>query len=327
MFFVYVLVRNLMLIFPFLLYSGLAAQSLSIKDEVKFLALGDSYTIGQSVAASARWPAQLIDSIRAEGINASDARIIATTGWTTDNLELGITRADLSNDFNLVSLLIGVNDFYQRGTVEAYIPKFKGLLNTAVMLAGGDKSRVFVVSIPDYGFTPFGQSDRPAISAGIDAFNAANKIVTDEMGILYVDITDISRRGLDQPDLVAGDGLHPSAKQYTLWVRRILQNMEIESVEDDGDEEIITDVKEQAEPQLRISPNPSTELIRISNLRTNIRSVSFTLINLNGQSVHRKEQLRDDELNIDVDDFPSGVYVLSLYGDQRLISRTRIVKQ
>lgn len=188
---------------------------------IKFLALGDSYTIGESVAVNERWPVQLAHALRKKGIDCSDPEIIATTGWRTDDLKHAIEKARLKPEYTLVSLLIGVNNYYQGKSAESYAPEFEELLRTAIALARGDKSRVFVVSIPDYGYTPFGKEKQQTISAGIDAFNAVNKSIAQKLGVKYISITDISRNGLAEPDLVATDGLHPSGKMYSAWVERM----------------------------------------------------------------------------------------------------------
>jgi lysophospholipase L1-like esterase len=215
-------------IFPILfLLSSPTMGQLIIEDNIKFLALGDSYTIGESVVAHDRWPEQLIDSLSARGLDYIDTKIIAVTGWRTDNLQEAIRDAKLKDEFTLVSLLIGVNNFYQGKSVDSYIPEFETLLQTAIELAGGIKSRVFVLSIPDYGYTPFGKSNQEAISHGIDAFNAANESIAKRIGVKYFNITDISRRGLDEPDLVAFDGLHPSRKMYAAWVQKILSEAKL----------------------------------------------------------------------------------------------------
>jgi lysophospholipase L1-like esterase len=203
------------------------AQKLIIKEEVKFLALGDSYTIGESVTASNRWPVQLVDSLQKRGVDCLQPKIIATTGWRTDNLKNAIGKTKLKGQYNLVSLLIGVNNYYQGKSAESYAPEFEELLLTAIKLAGGVKTSVFVLSIPDYGYTPFGKDNQAKISEGIDAFNAINKSISDKLGVKYYSITDISRRGLSEPDLVAPDGLHPSEKMYSQWVQRILDDITI----------------------------------------------------------------------------------------------------
>ncbi len=190
--------------------------------KTKFLALGDSYTIGESVPESERWPVQLAKALRDGGQPTEEPRIIATTGWRCDQLKKAILEANLTNDWGMVSLLIGVNNQYQKHTAESYAPEFEELLDMAVKLAGGKRENVFVVSIPDYGFTPFGQPKQAEISKAIDAFNAVNKSITEKKGIRYVNITDLTREGLAKPDYVAADKLHPSGKMYTLWVERIL---------------------------------------------------------------------------------------------------------
>lgn len=183
-----------------------------------YLALGDSYTIGESVAYAERYPVQLVNTLRAAGASINDPRIIARTGWTTDELNQGINNAsDLQPPYDLVSLLIGVNNQFRGRPVSDYRPEFKTLLDRAVALAGGRKDRVFVVSIPDYAYTPYGNGS-PAISAGIDAYNAANEEITRLAGIRYFNITPISREGLQDSELVAPDRLHPSGKQYGRWV-------------------------------------------------------------------------------------------------------------
>ncbi len=184
-----------------------------------YLALGDSYTIGESVKESERFPNQLADSLRADGTKISVVKIIARTGWTTDELQTAINTSGLTADstFSMVSLLIGVNNQYRGRSVEEYKPSFTALLERAIKFAGGKKERVVVVSIPDYAYTPFGRGQQ-TISTGIDQFNAANEAITRSMGVAYAQITPISRNGLNDPTLVATDGLHPSGKQYGQWV-------------------------------------------------------------------------------------------------------------
>ncbi len=204
------------------LFTKVQAQNFSKTVDTKFLALGDSYTIGESVAEQERWPEQLAAALRAKGNKIAKPRIIAVTGWRTDQLKKAIEEANLENEYGLVSLLIGVNNQYQKKTAESYRPEFEELLDMAVKLAQGKKERVFVVSIPDYGYTPFGKPNQVTISKAIDEFNAVNKSITEGKGIKYVNITDLTREGLDKPEYVAGDGLHPSGKMYTRWVERIV---------------------------------------------------------------------------------------------------------
>ncbi len=189
---------------------------------IELLALGDSYTIGQSVAEPDRWPNLLAKGLQESALEVKRTQIIARTGWTTANLISAIQTQKPDSNFNLVGLLIGVNNQYQGRTLAEYQTQFTQLLNTAIALAHGNKNRVFVVSIPDYGFTPYGQSNQQGISAQLDQFNAANLQITQAAGIQYFDITPISRQGLADPDLVANDGLHPSGKQYAAWVELML---------------------------------------------------------------------------------------------------------
>jgi lysophospholipase L1-like esterase len=217
---------------PLLFLSSSAMAQLIIEDNIKFLALGDSYTIGESVVAQERWPVQFIDSLSARGLDFTESKIIATTGWRTDNLKEAVKKAKLKPEYSLVSLLIGVNNFYQGKSVENYKPEFEELLQTAIQLAGGVTSHVFVISIPDYGYTPVGEKDQATISKGIDAFNKANESIAKKLGVKYYNITDISRKGLTNPDLVAFDGLHPSGKMYAEWVNRILSDVIIKYAEE-----------------------------------------------------------------------------------------------
>lgn len=186
-----------------------------------FLALGDSYTIGEAVAEEERWPVQLAQLLRQKGYNVQPPEIIATTGWRTDQLKEAIEKGTKRTVYDMVSLLIGVNNQYQGKSVESYRPEFEELLLKAIELAGKNKDRVFVVSIPDYGYTPFGREKQPLISAAIDAYNAANREIAEKHGVRYFYITDLTRKGLDDPSLVAPDGLHPSGKMYALWAEHI----------------------------------------------------------------------------------------------------------
>ena len=191
----------------------------------RFLALGDSYTIGESVCDTCRWPAQLKTALENEidGSNIS-VSIIAQTGWTTTNLLQAISEASTSNNYNLVSLLIGVNNQYQGKPFSLYETEFVQLLDIAIAKAGGDKTKVIVVSIPDYAFTPFGQSMSNPIQITTDLinYNAYAASVCNERGVSFVNITDITQEGLNDSSLVATDGLHPSEAAYALFVERLL---------------------------------------------------------------------------------------------------------
>ena len=208
-----------------LLATLLFADANAMPTEHTYLALGDSYTIGESVAATERWPVQLVSALRANGRVFSDPLVIAKTGWRTDDLKAAIDKAQLKHDFDLVSLSIGVNNQYQGKSADQYAVEFEDLLLTAIALAKGVKGSVLVVSIPDYGYTPFGQRKQAEITQALDQFNAINARITKKHGVMYFNITDISRLGLAQADLVAADGLHPSGKMYALWVARIASGL------------------------------------------------------------------------------------------------------
>lgn len=191
----------------------------------RFLALGDSYTIGESVAPEERWPNQLASALRARGAGIGDPEIIARTGWTTDELSTAIDSAAPRGPYSLVTLLIGVNNQYRGLDAEQYRREFTTLLERAIGFAGNDPKKVIVVSIPDWGVTPFAaQRDRGKIATEIDRFNAINREETLRAGAHYTDITPVSRR--PDPALVAGDGLHPSGKMYSEWVTLILPEAE-----------------------------------------------------------------------------------------------------
>jgi lysophospholipase L1-like esterase len=199
--------------------------STAMTDTLYYLALGDSYTIGESVEEAERYPVQLVSRLRKADVKIAEPTIIARTGWTTRQLKQAIANADLREKYELVSLLIGVNNQYQGINMEVYKTEFRELLKKAIELAGGNTRRVFVVSIPDYAYTPFGRNSS-TISKQIDEYNAVNLSITREYGIAYFDITPISRKGLEQPDLVASDGLHPSGKMYTQWVQIMYNEVE-----------------------------------------------------------------------------------------------------
>ena len=189
----------------------------------RFLALGDSYTIGEGVEPGQRWPVQLAAALRVQGIAIADPEIIATTGWTTDDLAVAIDTADPRGPYKLVSLLIGVNNQYRGLPLDEYRRQFAELLGRAIAFGGDEPSRVLVLSIPDWGVTPFAEGrDRGMIAMEIDAFNAINRAEALRGGARYVDITPASRRARTDRSLVAEDGLHPSAEMYRLWAELAL---------------------------------------------------------------------------------------------------------
>ncbi len=186
-----------------------------------YLALGDSYTIGESVAPNLRWPEQLVDRLATWMPNDTllDPVILATTGWTTSNLSQALAASGYEDTtWDYVSLLIGVNNQYQGLAMESYAVEFTQLLDRAIACAGGRADRVFVVSIPDYGYTPFGQGNQVQISEQLQAFNATCRSLTLDAGVAHFNITPISQQWPIMEGLVAADGLHPSGLQYGLWV-------------------------------------------------------------------------------------------------------------
>lgn len=188
-----------------------------------YLALGDSYTIGESVDSARRWPVQLVRRLREKGVDVADPMIIARTGWTTDELAAGIGEAEPGGPFDFVSLLIGVNNQYRGRDPEEYRGQLRELLEGAVHFAGGRRERVLVLSIPDWSVMPFAQDrDREQIAREIDAFNRIKAEEAEALGIRHVDVTGISRKAAGDPSLVAEDGLHPSGAQYARWVERAL---------------------------------------------------------------------------------------------------------
>jgi lysophospholipase L1-like esterase len=193
-----------------------------LKGAYQYLALGDSYTIGQSVNLSESFPYQLKAQLNQRGYKVTDPTIIAVTGWTTANLINAIQQANLTQKYDFVTLLIGVNNQYQGMSQSDYRTQFVQLLNTAIGFANGNKLHVFVISIPDYSVTPFASgSNKAQIAAGIDQFNNINRDESTKAGVNYLYITDISRMATTDPSLVATDGLHPSGKMYGLWVNQL----------------------------------------------------------------------------------------------------------
>lgn len=206
----------------------------------RYLALGDSYTIGESVPAGARWPNRLAELLRAQGIAVANPDIVARTGWTTDELgaaldaleggaAVALTDAEAAPrprpPYQLVSLLIGVNNQYRGRPVDEYRQQLRALIARAVGHAGGQPGRVVVLSIPDWGVTPFAREhgrDVAQVARDIDAFNAAKREECARAGVAFVDITGLTREAAARPQLLADDGLHPSAIDYQRWAEQAL---------------------------------------------------------------------------------------------------------
>jgi lysophospholipase L1-like esterase len=186
---------------------------------LSYLALGDSYTIGEGVAEPDRWPAQLAARLRQSGVALADPDVIAKTGWTTDELDAAITEQS-PDPHAFVSLLVGVNDQYRGGAVDAYRTRFAALLDRAIALAGGRADRTLVLAIPDWGVTPFGAAsgrDATVIASELDAFNDAARTLCEQRGVAFVDIAPDYREHGSNPGMLADDGLHPSAAMHARW--------------------------------------------------------------------------------------------------------------
>lgn len=198
----------------------------SCQKEIKrqsYLALGDSYTIGERVKENQRWPMQLVDSLAKKSVFLETPEIIAKTGWTTDELKSGIDDSSLNYPYDWVSLLIGVNNQYRGRSIEEFRNEFEVLLSEAITYSGNRRERVFVISIPDWGVMPFAKErDQEQIATEIDNFNQVIYELCAIEEIEFIDITPLSRKIDLHPDWVADDGLHPSGKQYAAWVQEIL---------------------------------------------------------------------------------------------------------
>ena len=188
---------------------------------LRVLALGDSYTCGEGVEPAQRWPVQLARALRDGGIDAGEPHVIATTGWTTDELAAAIAAQQPLGTFDFVTLGIGVNDQYRGRSTAEYRAQLDPLLDTVIALAGGRSERVLMLSIPDWGVTRFAREqkrDVAAIGREIDAFNDVARSMCEARRIAFVDITPTSREHGDADDMVVADGLHPSGAMYARWV-------------------------------------------------------------------------------------------------------------
>lgn len=194
---------------------------------MRYLALGDSYTVGERVDPGERWPAQLTTRLRERGFTFDDPLIIATTGWTTGDLSRALVQTGPLGPFDLVTLLIGVSDQYRGRTEDEYRRQFRTLLQRAITYAGEDATRVVVLSIPDWSVTPFAsalgaeQSSLERITVAIDRLNAINQAEAERLGAYYIYVTPISREAAFDRSLLAADGLHPSGKMYARWVNLV----------------------------------------------------------------------------------------------------------
>ncbi|MDB5257167.1 MAG: lysophospholipase [Chitinophagaceae bacterium] len=202
------------------------STAMSQTKEIHYLALGDSYTIGESVARQQTFPFLLAAELNAKNKLEVKPTVIARTGWTTGELQSAVDEAQPSAAYDLVTLLIGVNNQYRGMSLKQYEREFTVLLEQAIVFAKSKKENVIVISIPDYGCTPYGAGSKERIGREIDDFNRVNKRVASKKGIHYVDITPISRQASQKSGLVAEDGLHPSAEMYRLWVELLLPEVQ-----------------------------------------------------------------------------------------------------
>jgi lysophospholipase L1-like esterase len=187
-----------------------------------YLALGDSYTIGEQVESKENFPNQVTIMLKEKGIVFGMPEIIAQTGWTTDELQTAIKRSALRNPYDLVTLLIGVNNEYRGRKVDDYIPEFESLLKQAIQFAGNNTDHVIVLSIPDWGVTPFATGrDRKQIAREIDEYNSANELLSKKYKVHYINITQSTREAATDASLLTSDGLHPSGKEYKKWAVKI----------------------------------------------------------------------------------------------------------
>lgn len=191
-----------------------------------YLALGDSYTIGEQVPFEQNFPNQTAQLLRERGIPVADPVIVATTGWTTDELQAAIRERALQEQFSLVSLLIGVNNQYRGRELQNFKEEFTGLLQQAIQFAGGNPRQVFVLSIPDWGVTPFAaERDLLQIAREIDAYNAAAQQIAEVHACTFIEITESTREHGVDPSYLAPDGLHPSEKEYSIWAERLAEQI------------------------------------------------------------------------------------------------------
>ena len=189
-----------------------------------YLALGDSYTIGEGVPLHESFPYQVVQLLRRDGFDCGAAEIIAKTGWATDELLSAISAMKLLLVYDFVSLLVGVNNQYRGRSLEEYRQQFETLLRKSIRFAGNQPSKVIVLSIPDWSITPYaGERDRKKISEEIDAFNLINKSIAQQFQTHYLDITSGQRKDANDVSLITGDGLHPSAKEYRRWANLIFE--------------------------------------------------------------------------------------------------------
>lgn len=205
-----------------LLFSSMMTIDSMAQQHLSYLALGDSYTIGERLPLEDNFPHQTVDLLKQKGIKISEPIIVAKTGWTTDELMAAIEQRQIKGQFDFVSLLIGVNNQYRGRDISIYQKEFEQLLQQAIAFAGGRVDHVFVLSIPDWGATPFAEGrDRLKIANEIDQFNSINKQISEKYKVNYIAITAGTREASKDDSLVAEDKLHPSKKEYAKWAEKL----------------------------------------------------------------------------------------------------------
>lgn len=294
------------------------AQDIRIDHKVSMLALGDSYTIGQSVDSSGRWPHQLLDELRTLGVSGMYPDYIATTGWTSRRLIQAMNyMVDDEKEYNLVSILIGVNNQYQGISIASFEPDLRTIIDDALSIVDGDRSRVFILSIPDYAFTPFGGGNAN-ISKEIDDYNNIKRRIADEYQIPFIDITPISREGLGNSSLVAADRLHPSEIQYRRWVEAIIPRLHInQALSVDGDQGLVND-------DVLVYPNPAGSSVQI-DAAENISRIR--VFNATGSLVS-DQMITASPVKMDLSQFGPGIYTLWIHFEkEERISRRLLLVQ
>lgn len=297
------------LVFCFMMANQVFAQQVKVESPVRFLALGDSYTIGQGVVEADRWPVQLVNRLQDQGISVEELKIIARTGWRTDDLLSAIAAENPAANYNLVSLLIGVNNQYQRKDISVYPVEFRQLLSKAIELCGGRKSGVFVLSIPDYGYTPFGASNQTTISAEIDEYNRINREIANEFGVAYFDITPISREALAKPGYLASDQLHPSGEMYARWVDLMFSGNGIVI-----STTAVSGIRENREAE--VFPNPAKYRL---NFVLPLPAREIAVFNSSGGKVYFAEIENSNSFRINVSDWAPGFYFYRIKNADEMI--------
>lgn len=310
-------------LFTFFINTILYSQKLELIQPVRFLALGDSYTAGIAVDIDQSWPNQLFAKLAASGYNTNRIQIIAQAGWTTEDLLEAIRQDSPDFDYNLISLLIGVNNHYQGMSVNLYEKEFEELLVTALRLAQGRKEGVFVISIPDYAYTPFGAGSN-YISEGVDLYNSANRKVAEKYGVTYFDFTFISRMGLENPELVAVDKLHPSALMYKLWVDKIMDHLNSNNTT-----QSITD-KILISEGIKLFPMPASGNISfiITSGNNSVKNI-LSIYTLSGKLLFRQEDLPlqlFEKVTVRLPELNEGFYLFELITETGRYVSKMIVK-